>query len=1250
MDFDANYHASTATVRSNLSYTSTKTLPGKSSYTVYLLDGQPVQIQIDRKSTGRDLFDECCLNLSPPIEEKDYFSLSFDVMEHGKEVRTWIDFTKPVAKQMVNAKHKALAMNVKFYPPDPTQLLEYTRYLFYLQLRDDLCKGKMPCAFNTLALLGSYVCQADVGDYTQDMDFDILYSFPFGPDENSPELVNKIMELWQSHAGLSTAESEMNYIENAKKLPMYGTDLHPATDSDNIDIDIGINYSGVLVFRNKVRINRIVWPKILKISYKRDYFYVRVRPAENDRYEKTIGFKMEGYKAAKRVWKICIEHHAFFRLVRPDPRSKKLKFGSKPNLTFQTEYQVKKSATLRSDYQTFDRYGTLGSNKSGSLTRGQSRSLNRRALSVEDILRTPTTPGGQDYVVKPNFEAPAKFEPNGSAQFQRDYPPNDRDGYLTRIGLFTDYPENQQEAPNAEQPEDPNRHYQGNFDQRFPEDQPGMRYPEDEQGYPEGRLNTKLSANKFGSRISHDLTQNPDARYDVEVSGPNYPERELDGRFNEPSHGAKISVDSRLPLERAQGIEYSQRLPEGRQEFEFEREPRLENRGNEGLNVNAEFDPRFPEGSRAYQGPDRHLESQFSTNIDPKFDLNQEVPELTAQKSVEVKAPRMSLGFWNRSKKNHDDPKRPTSPESPQNVEAEAGSFNVGVNAEADLNAKQRKPLLPFMKRRDKSRDKSKPEKEEKDKKSKKKGKHDLDYDVEVSPEIPPRPSVDADPSFDVQEDFPKPPFEENLNKPSFKSSFERLQEMGAVQASFPKMGIRGDIGDTERSFRNEDFDQPRFSEDRRHTDSPTQMEYSISARPEELPRGFRTSPQGPDRPVVQTNRDLVRDQLRERYEKQSSLNNDMPEMSRSYDKPSVPEKPMGIYSRSELSPRNFPNPRNDAGFSGRVVLPDQNPIDFEKPDARINFEVEPPKLDDRPNTYIKPTASQFAPKDEEIPPQNIQFDPPNVESSFTVPQRPAYNEARRNFFASKPQKIERPPPPPPPPQVNSPVVDFNERNLTPLSAKKQPPAVAPKPKRLMGDRNWNNERAPEVSTQQQPENFMQELKNRFDLKPLESNSFPSESEDEMNNPSAANSAHGTLELKTANLKLAPAVPDKPRFNFGQPPVVSLDREYEVGVTPQGGRYQYEKEVYRSTSKDERTVSGKPGTDLSDIFNKEFRVGTGSSLTNYTYKSETVTKTTTMRGHSERVFNEDDDEFPNSVNTRSGFQANFDRPRVNIYK
>ena len=51
-------------------------------------------------------------------------------------------------------------------------------------------------------------------------------------------------------------------------------------DKEGVEIMIGVCAAGLLIYRDKLRINRFAWPKILKIAYKRNNFYIKVRPGE----------------------------------------------------------------------------------------------------------------------------------------------------------------------------------------------------------------------------------------------------------------------------------------------------------------------------------------------------------------------------------------------------------------------------------------------------------------------------------------------------------------------------------------------------------------------------------------------------------------------------------------------------------------------------------------------------------------------------------------------------------------------------------------------------------------------------------------------------------------------------------------------------------------------------------------------------------------------------------------------------------
>ncbi|KAJ8361271.1 hypothetical protein SKAU_G00177960 [Synaphobranchus kaupii] len=232
--------------------------------------------------------------------------------------------------------------------PDPSQLTEdITRYYLCLQLRDDILSGRLPCSFVTHALLGSYAVQAELGDYDHDEHGpDYVSDFRFAPNQTR-ELEERVMELHRNYRGMTPAEAEINFLENAKKLSMYGVDLHHAKDSEGIDIMLGVCANGLLIYRDRLRINRFAWPKILKISYKRSNFYIKIRPGEYEQFESTIGFKLPNHRAAKRLWKVCIEHHTFFRLVSPEPPPKGfLVMGSKFRYSGRTQAQTRQASAL----------------------------------------------------------------------------------------------------------------------------------------------------------------------------------------------------------------------------------------------------------------------------------------------------------------------------------------------------------------------------------------------------------------------------------------------------------------------------------------------------------------------------------------------------------------------------------------------------------------------------------------------------------------------------------------------------------------------------------------------------------------------------------------------------------------------------------------------------------------------------------------------------------------------------------------
>nr|XP_057902418.1 protein 4.1 isoform X3 [Doryrhamphus excisus] len=311
---------------------------------VTLLDDTLYECELDKHAKGQELFTKVSDHLN--LLERDYYGL---VIWEMPNVKTWMDLTKEIRRQVQGANYN-FTFNVKFYPPDPAQLSEdITRYYLCLQLRKDILQGRLPCSFVTLALLGSYALQSELGEYDPEVHGSDYTKEMKMANGQTKELEDKMMELHRTYKSMSPAQADMMFLENAKKLSMYGVDLHQAKDLDGVDITLGVCSNGLMVYKDKLRINRFPWPKVLKVSYKRSSFFIKIRPSEVEQYESAIGFKLPNYKAAKKLWKVCVEHHTFFRLTSTEmvttPR-KFLALGSKFRYSGRTQAQTKQASSL----------------------------------------------------------------------------------------------------------------------------------------------------------------------------------------------------------------------------------------------------------------------------------------------------------------------------------------------------------------------------------------------------------------------------------------------------------------------------------------------------------------------------------------------------------------------------------------------------------------------------------------------------------------------------------------------------------------------------------------------------------------------------------------------------------------------------------------------------------------------------------------------------------------------------------------
>ncbi|XP_070707190.1 band 4.1-like protein 4 [Pempheris klunzingeri] len=266
---------------------------------VLLLDERKITLTAERgiktSSKAAAILQQVFSHLN--VVEGEFFGLRFC---NNKQQTFWLDPSKTLSqhRHLVGPPY-IFYFGVRFYVENPSKLKEETtRYQFYLQLRQDVRRGRLPCPPHLRPRLSALMLQAERGDYSE--------AEPSGSEENQ-----EVQHIYKTLSGVSRPQAQSLLLSLGSSLQMFGVSLFAAYGENQMEYFLGPAPVGVVVYKNKELMGKYLWQRITKLHFKDETFELRV--ARQNGLETSFFFQMADRSDCKRLWRCCVEHHIFFR-------------------------------------------------------------------------------------------------------------------------------------------------------------------------------------------------------------------------------------------------------------------------------------------------------------------------------------------------------------------------------------------------------------------------------------------------------------------------------------------------------------------------------------------------------------------------------------------------------------------------------------------------------------------------------------------------------------------------------------------------------------------------------------------------------------------------------------------------------------------------------------------------------------------------------------------------------------------------